>query len=532
MPSRPDSSALNLLLVSVPKIDQLRSEVLETLSGQMKEMQTLSTELEEKRRELEASRATCEKSAALEERLTELNKSLDSVTQENVTLKEELDDTQATLNTAERSRSELCVEATQLREKISQLTLREEELEQEHENIITEMTEKVKGLQTENEDRMKLLQDRDAELRHAKEQGSAQLAELDKMRANEAEMTALVTTLKAKLAAQESATEESKDREESLAAQLQAFAEKEAALKGEVMMLHQQASERDRAKEAELEEEKQRQAARAAEREQELAAAMLNKVETQALSDSIAHLQAEIKLLREKEIASEAERDKEREQERQAAADREEHLQAVNSLLKEREMDIIRLEREGVRASEQRSRQCEEASVANTTADDKQIDDNTEIDRSELTITSEVVGSGAFAQVVKGLWQREVAVKRFAALTEQSQLDACALEIRILSRLSHPGIARFYGTATQLPDIHIVMEMVKGPSLETLTHNRAPGAPAPDLPLLLSISLQLAEAMAYVHANDIIHRDLKPGLCACQPLRFLSHVFRGTMLIF
>ena len=223
MPSRPDSSALNLLLVSVPKIDQLRSEVLETLSGQMKEMQTLSTELEEKRRELEASRATCEKSAALEERLTELNKSLDSVTQENVTLKEELYDTQATLNTAERSRSELCVEATQLREKISQLTLREEELEQEHENIITEMTEKVKVLQTENEDRMKLLQDRDAELRHAKEQGSAQLAELDKMRANEAEMTALVTTLKAKLAAQESATEESKDREESLAAQLQAF---------------------------------------------------------------------------------------------------------------------------------------------------------------------------------------------------------------------------------------------------------------------------------------------------------------------
>ena len=94
------------------------------------------------------------------------------------------------------------------------------------------------------------------------------------------------------------------------------------------------------------------------------------------------------------------------------------------------------------------------------------------------------------------------------------------------------SIARFYGTATQLPDIHIVMEMVKGPSLETLTHNRAPGAPAPDLPLLLSISLQLAEAMAYVHANDIIHRDLKPGLCACQPLRFLSHVFRGTMLIF
>ena len=63
-----------------------------------------------------------------------------------------------------------------------------------------------------------------------------------------------MTTLKAKLAAQESATEESKDREESLAAQLQAFAEKEAALKGEVMMLHQQASERDRAKEAELEE--------------------------------------------------------------------------------------------------------------------------------------------------------------------------------------------------------------------------------------------------------------------------------------
>ena len=117
-----------------------------------------------------------EKNAELEEKLAELNEALDNITKDRLTMKEELEATKATLANTERIRNDLDIDVAQQREKIAELTLREEDRSQEHEDMINEVTEKVKKLQSEKQEKTKSLQERDAELRQAQ----AQITEFEK----------------------------------------------------------------------------------------------------------------------------------------------------------------------------------------------------------------------------------------------------------------------------------------------------------------------------------------------------------------
>ncbi len=81
-------------------------------------------------------------------------------------------------------------------------------------------------------------------------------------------------------------------------------------------------------------------------------------------------------------------------------------------------------------------------------------------------------------------------------------------EFRALTRLEHPHIVRVYdyGEADGVP--FYVMEFIAGADLSALRQQRGGRLPLRDV---ISMALQLCDALSYVHTQGIVHRDLKPS---------------------
>jgi TolB-like protein/thioredoxin-like negative regulator of GroEL len=78
-------------------------------------------------------------------------------------------------------------------------------------------------------------------------------------------------------------------------------------------------------------------------------------------------------------------------------------------------------------------------------------------------------------------------------------------EARIISAMSHPGIATLYEFDRDADVTFLAMELVEGPTLrEQLGGETLP------LDQALDCALQIAEALAAAHKEGVIHRDLKP----------------------
>ncbi|XP_050682239.1 mitogen-activated protein kinase kinase kinase 7 [Leptidea sinapis] len=131
-----------------------------------------------------------------------------------------------------------------------------------------------------------------------------------------------------------------------------------------------------------------------------------------------------------------------------------------------------------------------------------------EIDYNEIQ-ELQVVGKGAFGVVWKGLWRNTfVAVKHINSEAEKREF---AIEVRQLSRVSHPNIVRLYGACTQGAHVCLVMEYAEGGSLYNVLHVRP--KPKYTAAHAMSWARQCAEGVAYLHAmkpKPLIHRDLKP----------------------
>jgi len=121
----------------------------------------------------------------------------------------------------------------------------------------------------------------------------------------------------------------------------------------------------------------------------------------------------------------------------------------------------------------------------------------------------EQLGQGGFGEVYVGEPKNgpSVAVKLLDANHARDD-DAIARfkrEGETAKRLAHPNIVRVLDVGSSRSRHYLVMELVRGGSLDKLMHRE--GAAEKVLPALA----QTAQALAYAHAEGVVHRDVKPS---------------------
>lgn len=123
----------------------------------------------------------------------------------------------------------------------------------------------------------------------------------------------------------------------------------------------------------------------------------------------------------------------------------------------------------------------------------------------------ERIGEGGMGEVWKAHdanLDRIVAIKMLlrGSLSDATSKERFRHEARVLSRLSHPGVATVFDFDSADGHDFLVMEYVSGGTLES---RLATGL----LPLasVLQLGVALADALENAHRQGVLHRDLKPG---------------------
>ncbi|XP_010279341.1 PREDICTED: LEAF RUST 10 DISEASE-RESISTANCE LOCUS RECEPTOR-LIKE PROTEIN KINASE-like 1.1 isoform X5 [Nelumbo nucifera] len=124
---------------------------------------------------------------------------------------------------------------------------------------------------------------------------------------------------------------------------------------------------------------------------------------------------------------------------------------------------------------------------------------------------SKELGDGGFGTVYHGKLRdgRDVAVKRLYE-NNYRRVEQFMNEIEILTRLRHKNLVTLYGcTSRRSRELILVYEYI--PNGTVADHLHGDRAKAGGLPwsIRMSIALETAGALTYLHASDIIHRDVK-----------------------
>ncbi|XP_047058604.1 serine/threonine-protein kinase A-Raf-like [Lolium rigidum] len=137
------------------------------------------------------------------------------------------------------------------------------------------------------------------------------------------------------------------------------------------------------------------------------------------------------------------------------------------------------------------------------------------VDRSKLLIGPRFA-AGAHSRLFNGIYMEvPVAVKFIRQPDEQEDAELALqlekqfnTEIATLSRLQHRNVIKLIGACSSPPVFCVITEFLPGGSLRAFLHKQEHKS----LPLdkIISVGLDIANGMAYIHSQGVVHRDVKP----------------------
>jgi len=130
----------------------------------------------------------------------------------------------------------------------------------------------------------------------------------------------------------------------------------------------------------------------------------------------------------------------------------------------------------------------------------------------------EILGTGSFGKVYSGMnlsTGEKIAIKEVTIQDPRnkqckSQIKALQQEIKILSKLNHMNIIKYYGTEydSQQTTLRIFLELATEGSLKDNLHEFGGSFPEP---LIRCYANDILKGLYYLHQQKIIHRDIKPA---------------------
>jgi serine/threonine protein kinase len=128
-----------------------------------------------------------------------------------------------------------------------------------------------------------------------------------------------------------------------------------------------------------------------------------------------------------------------------------------------------------------------------------------------------LLGAGGMGEVYEAddrILNRRVAIK---VVRPGIASDYLLREGRALAAIHHPGIVTVHSMGTHRDVAFLVMERVRGLSLDRLLDERhARGEPFPVLEAV-DLMVAIADALSVVHQTGLAHRDVKPGNVMLAP---------------